>query len=150
MKTIIIFRKDLLRTVKNLGRMNVILKKSLGHVDVTIYDNGIFHTHVLSKKPLTLEQAKEITSFRHENMKSSKSLMLSTGEDRYIIPTHDAISYIKSEERTATVKADAFVIKSLSQRLAIKTIAGLKKMNTPIAFFANKQKAIEWLLSVKD
>lgn len=136
--------------MKNLSLMNVIAKKSLGYADVTIYDNAIFHTHVLSAKPLTLEQAKEITSFRIENMDGKKALMLATGEDRYIIPTQEAIDYIQSAERTATVKGDAFVIKSLSQRLFIKTINNLRKMQTPVSFFASDQKAIDWLLNIKD
>src|SRR5690554_6821395 len=108
--------------------MNVIVKKSLGYADVTIYDNAIFHTHVLSAKPLTLEQAKEITEFRIENMKGEKALMLSTGEDRYIILTQEALDYKQSSNRAKTVKADVFVIRSLSQRLFIKTLNNLRKM----------------------
>ncbi|PWH84649.1 DUF7793 family protein [Brumimicrobium oceani] len=129
--------------------MKVIVKKSLGYADVTIYDNDIFHTHVLSAKPLTLEQAKEITNFRMTNMKGRKALMLSTGEDRYIIPTQEALDYIQSTNRAATVKGDAFVIKSLSQRLFIKTVNNLRKMQTPVSFFASNQKAIDWLLRIK-
>jgi hypothetical protein len=130
--------------------MEVILKKSLGFVDIVIYDNAIFHSHILSKIPLTLSQVKEVYEFRLSVMGDKKALMLSTGADRYIVPTQDAIDYIESKDRTLSIKADAFVIKSFSQRLFIKTTTGLKKMATPISFFSTDSRAIEWLLSIKD
>ena len=129
--------------------MNVVLKKYLGYADIVIYDNDIFHTHVLSRTAITLDQAKEINEFRLSSMGRVKALMLSTGEDKYIVPTKEAMDYIHSFDRTLTVRGDAFVIKSFSQRLYIKTAVGFKKMATPVSFFASNHKAIEWLLSLK-
>lgn len=129
--------------------MEVIVKKDFGFARVLIYDNGIFHTNVITSYPLTLQQAIEISEFRLTQMKAEKALMLTTGEDRYIFPSKEALEYLKSDDRSLTVYADAYVVKSLSQRLFIKTISGLKKRSTPIAFFSSDEKAIEWLLKIK-
>ena len=75
---------------------------------------------------------------------------MTTGEGRFTPPTQEVLEFINSENRALTVKGDAFVIRSLSQRLFIKTAVGLKNRKIPISFFATNEKAIEWLLSIKD
>ena len=82
-------------------------------------------------------------------MGDKKTLMLATGEDQYIVPNLEVLDYIKSSSRLTTVKAYAFVIKSFSQRLFIKTAISLKDTKNPIAFFVSDQNAIEWLLSLE-
>ncbi|PWH84648.1 hypothetical protein [Brumimicrobium oceani] len=95
--------------------MNIVLKETLGFVDIKIYDNNIFHTNVVGKVPLTVAQAKEITAFRMDNMGGKKALMLYTRDDRYTVPTPEVIEYIKSTDRKEHVLGDAFVIKLLSK-----------------------------------
>lgn len=128
--------------------MEVVKKFSLEYADVVIYDNGIFHSHIFSKVPLNLDQVKEIYAIRISNMGNKKSLMLSTGEDRYLVPSQEALEFLQSKDRTLSVKADAFVIKSFSQRLFIKTANNLRKSAAPVSFFATNAKAIKWLKSI--
>jgi hypothetical protein len=52
--------------------MNFLHKKHLGYADVVIYDNDIFHTHILSGIPLTLSQVIEISEFRNSFLKTEK------------------------------------------------------------------------------
>ena len=113
----------------------------MGFVDIVIYDNAVFHSHVLSKIPLTLSQVKEVYEFRVSVMGCKRALILTTGEDRYIVPTQEAIDYIQSTDRTLSVKADAFVIKSFSQRLFIKTATSLKKNGNSNLFFRIRCKS---------
>ena len=130
--------------------MNVVIKKLLGFAKIILYDNGILHVHFLGKKNIDILQAKEVSEFRESLFVTSRALVLTTCEDRFIIPTQEVMEFINSENRALTVKGDAFVIRSLSQRLFIKTAVGLKNRKTPISFFATKENAIEWLLSKKD
>lgn len=130
--------------------MKVALKKSLGYADVVIYDNGIFHIHVLSNVSMTLCQVKEINDLRVSHFGKSKALVLSSGEDSFVVPTQEAVEYLQSTDRNLSVKATAFVIKSFSQRLAIKAASVSNKMTTPTSYFATLDKAVEWLLSIKD
>lgn len=129
--------------------MNIVLKETLGFVDIKIYDNNIFHTNVVGKVPLTVAQAKEITAFRMDNMGGKKALMLYTRDDRYTVPTPEVIEYIKSTDRKENVLGDAFVIKSFSQRLFVKTLSTVRGVQVPTSFFASKQKATDWLLGLK-
>lgn len=127
--------------------MKVIKYKSLGYAEITVYANSIFHIHFLSKVPLNINQAKEIDALRLSLMENDKALVLSTSKDRFVVPTNEAIAYIQSANRMNHVKANAFVISSFSQRLAVKTAQRLNKMPTPISFFSNKEDAIAWLLN---
>ena len=103
----------------------------------------------MSKLQVTSSQVKEIHELRISVLGDKKTLMLATGENRYIVPTPEALDFIKSSSRSSTVKAFAFVIKSFSQRLFIKTGISLKDTKNPIAFFLSDQNAIEWLLSLE-
>lgn len=126
--------------------MKVIKRKTLGYADIVVYDNGIFNIHVLSTVPISLEQAVEINELRLTLMEDDKALVLSTTEDKFVVPTPEAIEYIQSANRMNHVKANAFVISSFSQRLAAKAADRLNKMPSPISFFKNREEAIEWLL----
>ena len=130
--------------------MKEIDKKSLDYAEIIIYDNGIFHVHFLDRVPYNIDQAKEITELRKSLMKGVKALVLSTSEDRFVVPNKEAVEYFQSADRMDSVKANAFVIKSFSQRLAFKAVNGLRKMTTPVAYFENEKEAIKWLLSIKD
>ena len=130
--------------------MEVIKHKSLGYADIFIYDNGIFHVHVLDKNSYTIEQAKEITALRESLMNNKKALVLSSSENSFVAPSKEAVEYFQSANRMDSVKANAFVIKSFSQLLVIKAVNELKKMSTPVAYFRTEKEAIEWLLSIED
>jgi|SRR5690554_220736 len=130
--------------------MKVLKQKSLGFADVIVYDNEIFNIHILTKSPLSLDQAIKVNELRLSLMENNKALVLSTSESDFVVPTNEAIEYILSANRLNHVKANAFVIASFSQRLAVKAADRLKKIPSPIRFFSNKKDAIEWLLSQKE
>lgn len=130
--------------------MKVVERKSLAYAEIILYENGIFHSHILGKTPLSIEQAKEINALRETFLKSEKALVLSTSEDSYFVLTKEAEEYLQSKKRLDSVKANAFVIKSFSQRLAIKAIKSINKLSVPIAYFGTEEEAIKWLLKIKD
>jgi hypothetical protein len=130
--------------------MKVLIQKHLKFADIFVYDNGIFHIHVLGKIPLTLEQAKTITENRKTLMSNKKALVLTTSNDKFVVPTQEVIEYLECANRLDTVKATAFVVSSFSQRLSVKSSNLLSRMPTLIACFSTKEEAVEWLLSKKD
>ncbi|HZH86292.1 MAG TPA: hypothetical protein VFD77_03175 [Brumimicrobium sp.] len=130
--------------------MKIIEQISLDYAEITVYENGIFQAHFLNKTPLSVEQATEINDLRLSLLNNKKALILSTSEDSFVVPTKEAVEYIQSANRSNFVKANAFVIKSFSQRLAIKEANNLSEMPTPIAYFGTEKEAIDWLLSIED
>jgi len=130
--------------------MNVVRKMSLGYAKIIIYDNGIFHVHFLDKISVDLEQIKQINDLRESFFITSKALVLSTSEDEFVLPTPEAMQYARSADRNEMIKAEAYVIKSSSQRLFMVSSKDSNKTSTPTSYFDSEEKAIEWLLSIKD
>jgi hypothetical protein len=130
--------------------MNVVRKMSLGYAKIIIYDNGIFHVHFLDKISVDLEQIKQINDLRESFFITSKALVLSTSEDEFVLPTPEAMQYARSADRNEMIKAEAYVIKSFSQRLFMVSSKDSNKTSTPTSYFDSEEKAIEWLLSIKD
>ena len=130
--------------------MKIAIERSLGFADIIIYDNGIFHVNVLFSSPLSLNEALVIEELRINIMGYPLGLILATSEDRFVILSDETLEFMASHERNVTIKANAVVLKSLSQRLFTKSSSSLKKVPTPMSYFGSEDKAIEWLLSIKD
>ena len=56
--------------------------------------------------------------------------------------------YIASAEVSELVKADAFVIRSLSLKLLMNGYLRINKPNRPTRFFNSEENAVEWLKSI--
>ncbi|MBS1651361.1 MAG: hypothetical protein JSU07_05045 [Bacteroidetes bacterium] len=73
----------------------------------------------------------------------------------YIIGKHcsakmEAIQYFSSDASLPFTAADALVIQSLAQRLLGNFLVKLIRSKWPIRLFTEKEKAEEWLLSIKE
>lgn len=128
-----------------LKELNITNKVALPSADISIYSNGIMHIHIKVRNTLEISDSMEIVEARTTLAQGEKYPVLYTTEHSFVTPSKEVNSYVASEERSALVLADAFVIKSLPQRLAAKTYMLFKGPVRPSNFFSNESDAIEWL-----
>lgn len=130
--------------------MDILLQKSFSYAEVTIFRNGIFHTHYTGTTNVSYEMVKEITEWRWENMNNNPCLSLSSSVNKFSIPEKKAFQFLHSQKRINTVIAHAYIIKSIPQQLQIKVIELLVKLPIPTKGFKKEKDAINWLLSMKN
>jgi hypothetical protein len=129
--------------------MKIVVKKELGFANIIIYDNDVFHIHVLDRTPITIDQAQQIEALRFSLTKLPLGLTLSTSNDDFVLPTQETIKYIQSDKRSLTIKANAYVVKSFSHRLAMKAATKINKKSYSCGYFESNDKAIAWLMGLK-
>lgn len=77
-----------------------------------------------------------------------KSLILIISADDASF-SKEAREFIASDQVSAIVKADAFVINSLSLRILMNGYLKFNKPNRPTRFFNTEQNALTWLTEIK-
>jgi hypothetical protein len=70
-------------------------------------------------------------------------LLIVTGE--YTLPTPEARAYIATSESDPFASAEAYVVKSLSQKLVGNVFLSFNKPARPTKIFNSEEKALEWL-----
>jgi hypothetical protein len=74
-------------------------------------------------------------------------LLIVTGE--YTLPTPEARAYIATPESDPYASAEAYVVKSLSQKLVGNVYLSFNKPARPTRIFNSEEKALEWLQQFK-
>lgn len=128
-----------------LKELEVVKKVGVPSADIVIYSNGIMHIHIKVRNTLDISHSMEIVEARTTLAQGNKYPVLYTTEYSFVTPSKEVNNYVASEERSKLVIADAFVMKSLPQRLAAKTYMMFKGPVRPSRFFSNESDAIEWL-----
>lgn len=128
-----------------LKELSVVSKIDLPSADINIYSNDIMHIHIKVRNTFELSDSMEIVEARTKLAQGKKYPVLYTTEHSFVTPSKEVNNYVASEERSKLVIADAFVMKSLPQRLAAKTYMLFKGPVRPTRFFSNESDAIEWL-----
>lgn len=128
-----------------LKELDIISKVDVPSADIYIYSNGIMHIHIKVRNTFELSNSIEIVESRTKLAEGKKYPVLYTTEHSFVTPSKEVNSYVASEGRSKLVLADAFVIRSLPQRLAAKTYILFKNPVRPTQFFSNEPDAIEWL-----
>lgn len=128
-----------------LKEHEVINKVDLPSADISIYSNGIMHIHIKVRNTFEISDSMEVVEARTKLAEGKKYPVLYTTEHSFVTPSKEVNNYVASEERSALVIADAFVMKSLPQRLAAKTYMLFKSPVRPTRFFSNHSDAIGWL-----
>ena len=128
-----------------LKELSIVDKVDLPSADICIYSNGIMHIHIKVKNTFELSDSMEIVEARTKLGQGKKYPVLYTTEHSFVTPSKEVSNYVASEERSKLVIADAFVMKSLPQRLAAKTYMLFKGPVRPTHFFSNNADAIDWL-----
>lgn len=112
---------------------------------ISLRSDGIIHIHTLIHGTVSMEDSKLIVEARTKLAENKPYPMLYTSETPTATTNEELTEYMASEERNRLVLADAFVIRSFTQRLAVKMYFVLKKPKKPTSFFANEADAITWL-----
>ncbi len=118
---------------------------SISAADICIYDSGIIHIHIKVKNAFTLKDATSIVEARTKLTKGRKHPVMFTAEYSFVTPSKEVNEYLSTPERIRLILADAFVVKSFSQRLAAKTYLLLRSPKKPTAIFSSEEKALDWL-----
>lgn len=128
-----------------LEELDIVSKVDLPSADIKIYSNGIMHIHIKVRNTLEISESIEIVEARTKLANGKKHPVLYTTEHNFVTPSKEVNNYVASEKRSKLVLADAFVMKSIPQRLAAKTYVLFKNPAIPTHFFSKEHDAIEWL-----
>lgn len=130
----------------NMKRSYTILTSiSIDIADISIGSDGIMRIHIKIKNNFEIEDSIKIVEARTKLAEGKAYPILYTTEHSFITPSNEVKKYVSSPERSKLVTADAFIIKSLPQRLAAKIYYKFMSPIRPTAFFSNEEDAIAWL-----
>lgn len=128
-----------------MSDLKTIRATSLAAADISIYETGIMHIHIKIKNSFTIEDSKAIIAARTTIAKGKKLPVLYTAEYSFVTPSKEVTEYLSTPERTDLIKAEAYVVRSFSQRLAARTYLLMKGHAMPVSIFSSKDKALSWL-----
>ena len=117
---------------------------------IDFWDNGITNIRIDDNVEVTLKDAEEqyeILRVRY-NGKTKYRVLAEPG--RYTSVSKEAREFSTVPERNAMTAANAVVVRSLAHRLVINFLINfIQRQSMKLRAFDSKEKAIEWLLSVK-
>jgi hypothetical protein len=128
-----------------MSNLKTIRAVSVSAADISIYEKGIMHIHIKIKNSFSLEDAKVIIEARTTISKGKKFPVLYTSEYSFVTPSKEVTEYLSTPERADLIKAEAYVVRSFSQRLAAKTYLLIQGHSTPVSMFSSEGKALSWL-----
>ncbi len=122
-------------------------KHGISHIEC--WDNGIIYFKTDDYSETLLEDS----VFQHEYLKSKYNgkdkLKILVEPGNFSTITKEAREFSTKPETNKMTMASAVVASSLAQRLLINFIVNLtQKQSMKMKIFENKQKALEWLLSL--
>ncbi len=116
-----------------------IFKRKDGIIQLQVYDGFYGDLEVGINIVKTFEKLKG----------KEKCLVLIVVAEADATLTKENREYIASEAVSELVKADAFVIRSLSLKLLMNGYMRINKPNRPTRFFNTEEPAVEWLKQLK-
>ncbi|MDX1650860.1 MAG: hypothetical protein R3277_00085 [Brumimicrobium sp.] len=126
---------------------NFISELKVPSADIYISSDGIMYIYLKIKGVVDMSHSKEIVNARTALAQKKKYPILYISENSFVTPSKEVIDYLTTPERGHLVLADAFVIKSFSQRLAAKTYILINKPSKPTRVFSRESEAVSWLKS---
>jgi len=115
----------------------------LGFATVTLLENNIINSHILIKDSVTAQQVKLILDAYLKLGEGKKRPHLITAT-KFVIMEKEAMEFISTEANKFGI-ADAFVIRSLPQKIIGNFYLKFHKPKIPTKLFTSKEKAITWL-----
>ena len=117
---------------------------------INVWDNGIMHVEVPGNTVVQIKHIKGQYEFFKEryDQKNKFLILVESGHDSTL--TKEAREFSSLPETNAMTEATAVVVKSLAERIIINFIINVtNRQAMKIRLFDNKDKAINWLLSLK-
>ncbi|MCB0400660.1 MAG: hypothetical protein KDD41_01110 [Flavobacteriales bacterium] len=119
-------------------------KIELGHSTVELREDGIVEIHFKEKMVIGLDEAREITQCYDGLLEKRKYPLLHVAGN-YVQATEEARAYGASEEGLRYSLAEAYVIRSLAQKIIANFYMKVNRPSVPTRFFGTKQDAEVWL-----
>jgi hypothetical protein len=118
-------------------------------VIVTLRGDGIVHVSFLPNTEITVEFQQVLLNMYNEVTGGKKSLFIFDGGE-FVSITKDARENAVAIEETTPTKASAIVVKNLAQKIIADFYYKVNRPKQPYKVFWQFDKAIEWLLAIRD
>jgi len=118
-------------------------------VIVTLRPDGIVHVSFLPHTEITVEFQQVLLDMYNEVTGGKKSLFVFDGGE-FVSITKDARENAVAIEETTPTKASAIVVKNLAQKIIADFYYKVNRPKQPYKVFWQFDKAIEWLLAIRD
>ena len=112
--------------------------------EIKIREDGIMHVHIKNELDVKFEQTQDVYRETQKLLGGKKYATLFT-MTRLVTPDEQSRKFMASRERHSKVIADAFVIKSLPQRLIGNFYLRINKPPSPTKMFVTEEEALKWL-----
>ena len=126
---------------------NKLLNLNLEHTELLMRDDGIIQINA-TDQTYNVADIKAIHNSISDLSDNKKALLLLIGSN-YTSIDADAKEFLSSPEAGLHSIAEAYVIKSLAQRLLLNFIIKVKGTSVPSKFFTDTNTAITWLSQFK-
>lgn len=122
----------------------------LGHSSIYKREDGIIEIRCANDFTYDIADIKENHHFLEELAEGQKLLILNISE-KYTSITSEARDYISKGHHEGFIKAEAFLIHSLAQRILANFFIKITKPKIPAAYYdyKDKEKAEAWLNSFR-
>jgi hypothetical protein len=125
-------------------QVRVISEKEFDNISVAIREDGIAVLNIKVNTEIEVSHVKRIVETLGEIGGGKKYPLLIVSEE-FTLPTSEARSYIAKAEADPYASAEAYIIKSFSQKLVGNVYLSLNKPGRPTRLFTDEEKAVEWL-----
>ena len=119
--------------------------------NLEVWDNGIIFIKLDDNQEVNINDAQDTHNFLEERYDGKTKFKVLTEPGRYSSITKEAREFSTMPETNKMTLASAVVVRSLAHRLVINFIISfVRQQNMRMRMFDNKEKAIEWLLSLEN
>jgi len=112
---------------------------------VSLWDNGILHTHTKAEMEINLPICEEIhqMALKITGGKPYPNLFTFT---KYVLPDEESRNFMLLPKRLALTCADAIVVTSLAQKIIGNFYLKINRPPIPTKLFSKQEEAEKWLL----
>ena len=129
--------------------LSEVLEIEFQHASISLRKDGITEINSADDFEYDIEQIKE----NHEQIRifnnGKMALVLNMVGDHTTI-TKEAREYMASGPHKNIIKAEAFVLQSVAQKIIARFYYKINQPIVPVGFFKTKAEAEAWLNSIKD
>lgn len=126
--------------------LTILKEKKFETLSVAIADDGLVHVHIIGNSEIDVQHVKLVVDTIEELGEGNVyPLLIVVGE--FTLPTPEARAYIATPESDPYASAEAYVVKSFTQKLVGNVYLSFNQPARPTRIFNDEKKAIAWLKS---
>ncbi len=120
-----------------------IFEKTFKNFSIKRYGCDFYEVHIFSESEFKIEDQKEFVKAQKEMGGLVLPVLILCGD--HSSTNIDFLNYVSKKENDPYTKADAFVIKSMAQRILGNFYLNIVKPERPTKVFNTKEEAFKWL-----